>query len=233
MSLTRRLVLAAGLFCAVAAPTFAADAPYLTAEKLDLRNFLPPAIVAGSPADLAERTAVVAAQKAASPERIALAQHDADETVWVIFGKTLGDKFTAAALPLTDRFFARVGDSEDLVVDPAKPFFGRVRPFLAAPDEIKPLVKASKSGSYPSGHTTRGTMEGIILVSMLPEKRAEIWARVDEYAESRIVGGMHYPGDLVAGKRAGSAMAAAMFADPAFVADFEAVKKEVRAALGL
>ncbi len=29
--------------------------------------------------------------------------------------------------------FARIGESEDATVDPVKPFFGRVRPFLADP----------------------------------------------------------------------------------------------------
>lgn len=233
MAISRRLLLAAAFVATLPVAAVAGDPPYLTADRLDLLRLLPPPVAAGSLEDLAERAAVVAVQKAASPERIARAQHDADETVFVIFGEVMGAKFDAAALPLAGRLFARLGDSEDAVVDPAKPGFGRVRPYLAAPDEIRPLVKASKSGSYPSGHTTRATMEGIVLAAMVPEKRTEIWARIGDYAESRVVGGMHYPGDLVAGRLAGTAMAAVVFADPAFVADFEAAKKEVRAVLGL
>lgn len=232
MNISRRLVLASSLAFALVSPVMADDAPYLTPDKLDLTIFLPMPVVAGSPEDLAEQATVIAVQKAATPERIAQAVHDADETVWVLFDKQMGPKFAAANLPLTDRFFARVGASEDAVVDPAKPFYGRVRPYLANP-EIKPLVKASKSGAYPSGHTTRVTLEAIILSGMVPEKRAEIWARAAEYAESRVVGGMHYRPDLEAGRRAGSAMAAAMFMDPAFKADYPAVKSEIRAVLGL
>ncbi len=233
MSISRRLLLLACVLVPTA--TFAADAPapYVTPKEVDLTRLLPPPVAAGGPADLAERAAVVAAQKAASPERIALAVHDADETVFVIFGGVMGEAFAPAALPLTDRLFARLGDSEDATVDPAKPFFGRVRPYLAAPDEIKPLVKASKSGSWPSGHTTRATLEGIVLAAMMPEKKTEIWARVGEYAESRVVGGMHYREDLEAGRLAGTAMATAAFLDPRFVADFEAAKAELRAAYGL
>ena len=231
----RRLVLAAAAvaFVGISAPAFAGDEPYVTAKKLDLLNFLPPPPKAGSPEDLAERIAVAAVQKNASKERIALAEHDAEETIYVMFGNVMGPKFVAASIPLADKLFARLGDSEDVTIDPVKPAFGRVRPYLAASDEIKPLVKASKSGSYPSGHTTRVTLMAITLSSMVPEKRAEIWARADEYAESRIVGGMHYPRDLDAGRRAGTAMAATAFADPQFQADFAAAKAEVRAALGL
>ena len=79
-----------------------------------------------------------------------------------------------AGLPKTAYLFARVGESEDATVDPAKPFYGRKRPFLANPD-IKPLVRPSTSGSYPSGHATRVTAGAIILASMLPEKRDAIW----------------------------------------------------------
>lgn len=233
MDITRRLVLASSLVLALSSTAVQAeDAPFLTPDKLDLTVFLPMPVVAGSAEDLAQQAAVLATQKAASPERIAQAVYDADETVFVLFGKPLGPKFAAAGLPLTDRFFARVGASEDAVVDPAKPFYGRVRPYLANP-EIKPLVKASKSGAYPSGHTTRVTLEAIIMSSIVPEKRTEIWARAAEYAESRVVGGMHYYPDLEAGRRAGSAMAGAMFMEPAFKADYPAVKAEIRAALGL
>jgi acid phosphatase (class A) len=236
--IARRTLLATAaafaLFAVLPAPAArAGEEPYITAKTLDLMNFLPPPPVAGSAEDMADRAAVVAAQKAAGPERVALAQHDAEETIYVMFDKVMGDKFKAEALPLTSKLFARLGESEDATIDPVKPAYGRVRPYLAAPEEIKAQVKASKSGSYPSGHTTRVTLSAIVLSAMVPEKRAEIWARADEYAWSRVVGGMHYPRDLDGGRRAGTAMAATAFADPKFQADFAAAKAELRAALGL
>jgi acid phosphatase (class A) len=44
---------------------------------------------------------------------------------------------------------------------------------------------------------------------------------------------MHYPSDLDAGFRAGTAMAAVMMQQPGFQAEFAAAKAELRAALGL
>ena len=44
---------------------------------------------------------------------------------------------------------------------------------------------------------------------------------------------MHYPTDIEAGWRAGTAMAAVMFELPNFRADFAAARDEVRATLGL
>lgn len=70
----------------------------------------------------------------------------------------------------------------------ASPFYGRIRPWLANP-EIKALVKSTKSGAYPPGHTTRVTAVATILSALIPEKRELIWARAAEYAESRVIGG--------------------------------------------
>jgi acid phosphatase (class A) len=229
-----RAVLAVGVLAALAAPAAAAAAEaYLTSKDIDLSQFLPPPPPANSPADLAERAESARVQAAATPERVALAKADADETVYVMFGKLLGPKVSASATPLTDRLFARLGETEEQTTGPAKSTFARVRPYMAYPDYIKALVPASKSGSYPSGHTTRVVLEGIILGAMLPEKRADIWARVAEYAESRVVGGMHYPADLIAGRLAGTAEAATLLATPSFRADLDAATKELRAALGL
>ena len=232
MRLTRRVF----SLCAVAllaTPAIAQDAaPYLSAKQLDLTIMLPPPPPAGSVVEKSEMAAVIAVQKNSSPERIKLASDDVRETVFAMFTRTLGKNFAPDSLPKATVFFNRVVTSEDAVTDPAKKFFGRVRPFMAN-SEIKALIKPSNSGSWPSGHTTRVTLSAIILTAMLPERKDAIWARADEYAESRIVGGMHYPSDLDAARRAGTAMAAVMFTDPAFRADFETAKAEVRAALGL
>ena len=227
----KRLTLALVLIL-LALPTQAADKPYITAADLDLTVYLPLPIKAGTDADKAQMQAVLDAQKAASPERIALAKADGEESIYDMYARTFGAGFKADALPNTTKMFSRVGESEDATVDPAKPFFGRVRPWMANP-EVKPYAKSSKSGAYPSGHTTRVTTVAIILTSIVPEKRDEIWTRAYEYAQSRVVGGMHYPEDLDAGYRAGSALATAIMAQPDFKADYPTAKAELRAFFGL
>ncbi len=211
---------------------FAGELPYLTTKQLNIIPFLPTPVLNGSPQDKEQQAQVIAIQKAASPERIALANKDSEETVYAMFSSVMGAQFQPANLPVTTHVFARIGETEDAVVDPVKSYFGRIRPFLNNP-EIKALVKPSSSNSYPSGHTSRSTMMAVILSSMVPEKRNEIFERANDYAQSRIIGGMHYPNDLEAGRRAGSAMAATLLASPTFMADFEAARSELRKALGL
>ena len=76
-------------------------------------------------------------------------------------------------------------------------------------------------------------MMAIILASMVPEHHDVIFARADDYAFSRIVGGMHYPNDLEGGKLAGTAIAATLLADAQFRQDMQAAKTELRKVLGL
>lgn len=237
MLLSRRGVLAgAGVqvlaASVLAAPARAAETPWLTPADIDLTVLLPPPPEKGGAADRRDLEAVLAAQAAASPERIARAAADAAERIYVMFTSVLGPRFAPEALPKADPLFRRAEESEDAVVDPAKPFFGRVRPWLADA-RVKALVPSSKSGSWPSGHTTRVTMLAAVLTAMVPEKRAAIWERSFDYAESRVIGGMHYPSDLAAGRSAGTAMAAVLFAKPEFRADFPAAKAELRQVLAL
>ncbi len=231
MIATRRLLLASALAASLVAPALAAE-PYITAKMMDLTVLVPPPPPKGSAADLADMKAVLDTQAAASDARKAQALADSDETVYVMFAGLLGPKFTPATTPKTAQMFARIGDSEDDTLDAAKPYFGRVRPWLAN-DAVKPYAKPTKSQSYPSGHTTRVVICAIVMQQIVPEKKAEIWARADDYAFSRIVGGMHYPSDVAAGRLTGAAMAAVMLQNPAFRADLEAAKAETRAALGL
>ncbi|MFZ5784556.1 MAG: acid phosphatase [Pseudomonadota bacterium] len=230
MKLARRALVLLALLAAL--PAAAREAPYLTARDLDLVAVLPPPIAAGSPADREQQAAVLAAQRAAAPERIVQARADVDEAVFAMFGAVLGPGFNAPALPATARLFERLGRTEDVVVGPAKKAFGRVRPYLANP-EIKPLAGHSTSGSYPSGHTSRVNLAAIVLGDLVPEQRAAIWARARDYSWSRVIGGVHYPNDLDGGARAGTAIAVAVRGRPDFRADFEAARRELRAALGL
>jgi acid phosphatase (class A) len=118
------------------------------------------------------------------------------------------------------------------VVDPAKDVWKRPRPHLYS-DLVHPAVPMSKSGSYPSGHATVGTLMGIELANMLPEKRAAIMGRAWEFAHNRVVGGIHYPSDIEMGRVTGTVIAQTISTHPDFAQEFEAAKAELRAALGL
>jgi autotransporter-associated beta strand protein len=56
------------------------------------------------------------------------------------------------------------------------------------------------SPSFPSGHTTFGYTESLVLAMMVPERYRALAYRGSEYGDSRIVLGAHYPLDVIAGR---------------------------------
>ena len=225
-------LLAFSQIAVTALPVRAEDAkPFITAKELDLTKFLAPPPANDSAQTKTELAEILTIQVTRTPEMVARAQADAEENVWR-FADVLGSKFTKEALPKTDAFFARVAETEGAVVDPAKDVWKRPRPHLYS-NLVKPVVPLSKSGSYPSGHATVGTLMAIVLSNMVPEKRAELMARGWEYANNRVVGGIHYRSDIEAGRIAGSLIAEAIWNQSDFAAEFAAAKAELRAALGL
>jgi acid phosphatase (class A) len=150
------------------------------------------------------------------------------------FADALGNPaaFNAQRLPLTERFFAQIEHDGAQYADRAKDTFGRPRPFRTE-SHLAPAVPEPTSASYPSFHSTWAVACGIVLADMVPERRAQIFARADEYAHNREVGGVHYPSDVAAGHLAGTALAEEFFSTPRFLADEAAAATELRQALGL
>jgi acid phosphatase (class A) len=113
----------------------------------------------------------------------------------------------------------------------AKDFFKRARPWVADPD----LKTCGPRGinwhtSYPSGHATMGYSVGVILAAAVPDKAQAILMRANGYAENRLVCGMHFRSDIVAGEVLGTAVALTLMHDAAFKAEFDAAEQELKAA---
>ena len=49
-----------------------------------------------------------------------------------------------------------------------------------------------ESGSYPSGHTFRGMLWGMLLAEMLPERADALLERCIQFGESRVLCGFHF-----------------------------------------
>jgi len=218
---------------AAAQLTFSTEGAYLTPVSVDLYRLLPPPPEAGSVQERAELAELLRLQATRTPEEVRRAQGDATMSIFR-FADALGSppQFNPRQLPLISELFARIGRDEGLVMDPAKDTFGRTRPFITD-RHLAPVLPEPASASYPSGHSTWAVASAIVLADMLPERRTQIFARAEEYAHNREVGGVHYPSDVFAGHLAGTALAEALFDQPRFLADERVAAAELRAALGL
>ncbi|MDL2399973.1 acid phosphatase [Rhizobium mayense] len=221
------------LVVGTASPVFAGDAkPFTDAKEINLLNLLPPPPANDSAQMKAELGEILTIQVTRTPEMAARAVADAEENVWRFSDVMDNPKFTKENLPKFSAFFDRIVETEGAVVDPAKDVWKRPRPHLYS-DLVKPIVPLSKSGSYPSGHTTLGTLMGVVLSNMVPEKRDVIMARAWEYGHNRVVGGIHYPTDIEAGRISGTVIAQTIMTHDDYKTEYEAAKAELRTVLGL
>ena len=150
------------LVVGLATPVFADDAkPFADAKEINLLDLLPPPPANDSAQMKAELGEILTIQVTRTPEMAARAVADAEENVWRFSDVIDNPKFTKDNLPKFSAFVERVVETEGAVVDPAKDVWKRPRPHLYS-DLVKPIVPLSKSGSYPSGHTTVGTLMGIM-----------------------------------------------------------------------
>lgn len=245
-----RLLLGLGLCIAAAVPAVGAadtihpnsaagasapaDAAHcVDAHTLDLRRILPPAPSAGSPRERADLDELLEIQAERTPSEARRAEQDAHVSVFR-FADALGNPpgFTAARLPHTTALFHDLSTDELAVLAPAKREFDRPRPFAIEP-RLAPVIERPNSKSYPSGHSMWAYTTALVLADMVPERRAQLLGRAGEYAHNREVAGVHYPTDVDAGRLAGTALAAMLFACPAFQREEAVARVELRGALGL
>ena len=206
------------------------------------REFIDPAVVvverviapppaAGSALERAELDEMLRIQAQRTPAQAERAKADADTSIFR-FADAIGSPpgFAEGKLPRFAALFARIRRAETAVIGPAKDHYARPRPYDTEP-KLDPAIARPGSMAYPSGHAAWAFAAGLVLADMLPEKRAEILTRAAEFAHNRVVGGVHYPSDVDAGRVAGSVLAAFLFASPEFRAEEKLATAELRAAV--
>jgi acid phosphatase (class A) len=225
-SLTATSVLLAFL---LTAPVVAADR-YLPVGHPDGITLLPPPPVASSVeelADLAGVRAVVHGRTKAEEER-ALAGSSLGFT---IFAPAIGPIFQIEKLPKTAALLKQVKQEIAGTIDEAKDHWKRLRPYQLDPELS--VGKPEPSFSYPSGHSTRGTVYALVLAELFPEKRQAILQVGRNIGWDRVIIGKHYPTDIYAGRTLGQAIMRELDVSPAFAHDLAEAKAEVQAALAM
>jgi len=220
LTIARAMPLLAIVVAALAAPA-AANKPYyyLNPKQLDLTVLLPPPPDVNSAAQRSDEEQVAEAILARSPKQLLHAEEATKRDVF-FYAPSIGANFSAAKLPVTARFFARVDSDVEQLIDSTKPFWDRPRPNGIA----------GRRGSYPSGHAAFAASTSIILAQLLPSKRDAIFAQARAFAENRILLGLHYPSDIASGWTAGTLAPYVMMRNPAFARDFASVRAELRRA---
>ena len=222
--------------CLAASPALSlSDKPYITAADVDFPGLLPPPPTETSAEGKRDLQAIVDLQKGMSPDRLAAIRHDLDQRVYTVAGSVLGPRFTKENFPLAGEFFAKVVRDAGVGVGPIKQKYKKLRPFQYSKDVHTPddIAKAAGGPTYPSGHSTTGALVPLVLGMMVPEKRDALYERGAEYTANRVTSGAAYPSDAEGGHITAALAVNQMLKNPAFRADFDQVKAEVRKGLGL
>ncbi|WP_423598126.1 phosphatase PAP2 family protein [Roseateles sp. MS654] len=204
-------------------------APYLDVATLDSTRFMAP-----PPDDAATRAEIqwmLDLQRDRTESQSARAVADLEQSVFR-FADVMGPGFVEARLPRVAAFFSRLYRTESEFNKQGKQLWRRDRPPMVD-ERLKPVAKFANSGSYPSGHAAFGFLAGIVLADMVPERRARIMARAREFGDNRVLGGVHFPSDVEAGRQLAVLIAALVQHLPAYQSDFALARAELRHALDL
>ena len=202
-----------------------AQSPYVAAGHPDGVILLAPPPVAGSPeaaADLAATRAVFKARTAEEEER-AIRQGTLS---FSIFAPAIGPGFQLAQLPATDALLQKVKKVIGQIIDDSKNHWKRQRPYQLDP-ELN-FGKPEASSSYPSGHSTRGTVYALVLAEVFSENKAAILEIGRNIGWDRVLIGKHYPTDVYAGRVLGQAIVRELLANASFRNDLEQAKLEAQ-----
>lgn len=232
MKMHKRLGALFAFFLLLAGPAWAYDATYISLNQVNLEKLLSPPPTPQSNEQKLDLMAVIQTQNDSTASQKERAVADNDLSVFRIAREVLGPNFTPAQVPKTSAFFDRIWKDYRNIILATKDVWDRPRPYKVSA-EVKPIGKFEESGSYPSGHATRGYLAAIILSNMLPEKRESLFARAHEYGQNRIVTGNHYPSDIEAGRMSATAMAVAFLENEKFMKDAAEATAELRSTLGL
>jgi len=219
----------AALICCLCLYPLGAQAGLLSPGDVDASLYLPPPPAAGSAVEKRELQELHAIAKRSSKELLETATRDAKDETPDIFNDAVG--FDVATKPETFKLLKLVVEEEDGDSKLAKAYFHRLRPYAVDPSvracEPKKPGKVKPANSYPSGHASLAFSMGVVLASVVPEKSQAILARASEYAEHRLVCGVHYRSDIVAGQQFGTILALKLMQNPGFKAQMDLARGEL------
>jgi len=237
------VIASAALFVAAAAPSFAADTMekpakaakvhklhYLSPGEPDTVALLAPPPLLNSAEQAADLAETIAVHNQHSTADDAAAKTEQNFSVFA-FAPAIGPIFQPGKLPITEAFLKHVLDDSETVTDNAKNYWKRPRPYATDPALARGANDLEKSFSYPSGHSTRGTVFALVLAELFPDKQEAILATGRNIGWHRVELGRHYPTDIYAGRVLAQAIVRDMKMNAHFQRDLAEAKNEITAAL--
>jgi acid phosphatase (class A) len=226
---SQRLVLVIGSLIVLAAARAAIAQPsVVTPRPVQAKLLLPAPPEVGSDEYRAEINEILAIQSMRTEQQIKHF-HSQESLGLTAFKDIMPELAKLDDLPKLKKLYKVAKDATATPVDNAKNYFKRLRPFRED-SRIEPLGTRDQEYSYPSGHATRGYLYAKILSQIAPSKAEALMERGRQIGWNRVIGGMHHPSDIAAGRVLGQAIARSLLRDPDFRDQLDEVKEEYQAA---
>lgn len=211
---------------------YAQNVGYLSGHEVDFHEVLGPPPAVDSRWDRADRELVKEYQDV-DEARFQMAKLD-EVQLYSRFAEAFGRPIDQGASPALVAMLDRALLDVDATAAPAKDYFSRPRPYQRMHlqrvcnrnDAPEPEEHPMHGASYPSGHSTHGWAVAMILARVAPDRAAALLKRAEEYEESRLVCGMHFPTDVEAGQVVATAVISRLDASKAFQADLTRARRE-------
>jgi len=207
-------------------PAAAKDLHYLADGKPDAIALLAPPPLPDSREQAADLQEVRAVSQSAPDSDVAAAKTETKFTTFT-FAPEIGPFFEPGKFPKTEEFLHKVRGDAETVVDNAKDYWKRPRPYKVDPSLAS--GKLEKSFSYPSGHSTESMVLALVLADLFPGHHDAIIAEARNIGWHRVEIARHYPTDIYAGRVLAQAIVREMKKDADYQRDFAAAQAEIAA----
>ena len=197
---------------------------YLLPSQVDMSQ-VPPAPAAGSAVDKEDLAGVLRWQVERTEAQCAAADAQSGATYDDFFGEI--SPFENPAPAEVKNIFQKVRADTGGIVYSQKEKYKRPRPFQRDP-AITPCIGRESGHSYPSGHSAAARVFGLILSDLVPASASRFMSYADQAALNRVIGGVHHPSDIEAGKNLGDAIYTALKRNQRFNTDMETLRGNLK-----
>ncbi len=167
------------------------------------------------------------AQNVRSNEECEIADSQSFLSVASFYGPETG-LLSAGQLKVVEEFVEEVIETATEEVHPFKDQFQRPRPYTTD-SSIRPCIRRPGGDrSYPSAHAAAGVLSALVVADLIPAQAEEFLAAGIQVGENRVLGGVHHPSDVVAGRKLAEQFYEALSSNQRFLSDFGRVKAALR-----
>ena len=208
----------------IPAPVHAREADsrqFLPAGSVDAHAIIKPPAAVDTAAFREQMAVVLWMQLTRPPAQVEFVQRSLNVER---FGPLLGRELMSVdGIELTKTIDTAIGEVR-AEYDAIKHEYGLPRPFQVS-DAIEPVTEPRPVASYPSGHATRAIVYARLLAEVFPEKRQVLLDLAYQIGYGRVLAGVHYPMDVLAGQALGTAYSDVIVGQSAFRQAVERIRQ--------